>query len=87
MQVKFLKDEKNEAEIEIENLTIAELLRAFLSQDSSVTFVAWRREHPTKSPVLRIETSGKTAKKAISDAMTKIEKELDSLVEDFKKAK
>jgi len=87
MQFKYLKDEKNEAEIEIDNLTIAEILRKYLSQDSAVEFVAWRREHPFKNIVLKVKTSGKTVKKAVSDASEKIEKELDKLVSEFKKAK
>jgi len=58
-----------------------------LNQDSSVEFAAWRREHPFKNIVLKVKTSGKTVKKAVSDASEKIEKELDKLVSDFKKAK
>ncbi len=87
MEVKYIKDEKNEAEIELDNLAIAELLRIYLSQDEDVEIVAWRREHPTKSPILKIKTKGKTVKKSIQDASSKIEKELDKLVEDLKKAK
>ena len=87
MQIKYLKDEKNDAEIELDNLTIAEILRSYLSQDSSVEFVAWRREHPFKNIVLKVKTSGKTVKKAVSDAYEKIEKDLDKLVSDFKKTK
>jgi DNA-directed RNA polymerase subunit L len=68
-------------------LTIAEILRVYLSQDSAVEFVAWRREHPFKNLVLKVKTSGKTVKKAIADASEKIEKELDKLVSEFKKAK
>jgi len=87
MQIKYLKDEKNEAEIELDNLTMAEILRSYLSQDTSVEFVAWRREHPFKNIVLKIKTSGKTVKKAVADASSSIEKDLDKLVSDFKKAK
>jgi len=87
MEVKYLKDEKNEAEIEIDSITIAEVLRDCLSEDESVSFVAWRREHPTKNPVLKINTKGKSARKAVSDAITRIEKEADKLVDDLKKSK
>jgi DNA-directed RNA polymerase subunit L len=87
MKVTYLKDEKNEAEIEIDNLTIVELLRAYLARDENVSFVAWRREHPTKNPVLKIKTKGKTVRKAVSDAISEIEKEADKLVSEFKKAK
>jgi len=87
MEVKYLKDEKNEAEIEINSITIAEILRDCLSEDESVSFVAWRREHPTKNPILKINTKGKSARKAVSDAIARIEKEADKLVDDLKKSK
>jgi DNA-directed RNA polymerase subunit L len=87
MEVKYLKEEKNEAEIEMNNLTVAEVLRAYLAGDEQVEFVAWKREHPTKNPVLKIKTKGKTVKKALQNAISSIEKEADSLVQKFKKAK
>lgn len=87
MNVKYIKDEKNEAEIEIGNLTIVEVLREYLSEDETVSFVAWKREHPTKNPILKIKTSGKTVRKAVSDAVSRIEKEADKLADDVKKAK
>ena len=87
MKVTYIKDEKNEADIDIDNLTIAEILRAYLSEDSGVSFVAWKREHPTKNPVLKVKTSGKTVRKAVSDAVARIEKDADKLVEEVKKSK
>ena len=87
MEIKYLKDEKNEAEIEMDNSTVAEILRAYLNKDSSVEFAAWKKEHPTKNPVLKIKTKGKSVKKALSDAATMIEKDGDKLVADFKKGK
>ncbi|MEJ2267987.1 MAG: RpoL/Rpb11 RNA polymerase subunit family protein [Nanoarchaeota archaeon] len=87
MEINILKNDKNEIEAEIGNLTIAEILRVYLNKDSSVTFVAWKREHPTKKPILKIETKGKTAKKAINDAVAEITKDLDKFESDFKKLK
>jgi len=84
VEVKYLKQEKDEAEIEISNLTIAEILRAYLNKDEKVSFAAWRREHPTKNPILKIKTKGKTVKKALQDAIDQIEKEADLLVRDLK---
>ena len=85
MKVIILKDEKNELEIGLDNLTVAEILRVYLNKDSSVEFAAWRRDHSDKPIVLRVETKGKTAKKAISDAVSQIEKESNKLVEVVKK--
>ena len=85
MEVKTLKNSKNEIEVELGNLTIAEILRVYLNKDSSVIFAAWKREHPTKKPVLLVKTKSKTAKKAINDAVNLITKELNKLESDFKK--
>jgi DNA-directed RNA polymerase subunit L len=87
MKVEYIKDEKNDAEIEIDNLTIAELLRVYLSKSDSVSFVAWKRDHPTKNPVLKIKTEGKTARKAVEAAISQIDKDLEKLQGEFKKAK
>jgi DNA-directed RNA polymerase subunit L len=87
MEINILKSSKDEIGLEIENLTIAEILRVYLNKDAGVTFTAWRREHPTKRPVLLVKTKGKTAKKAIDDAISTITKDLDNLESDFKKMK
>ena len=85
MEIKYIKEEKNEAEIELDNLTIVEILRTYLNNDSEVSFAAWRKEHPYKNPILKIITKGKTVKKAISDAVSQIEKDLDKIVSDYHK--
>jgi len=88
MEVKYITDEKNEAEVELDNQTIAEVLRAYLVKDEDVSFAAWKKEHPSKKEIfLKIKTKGKTARKAIADAIKEIEKEADNLVDGFKKAK
>lgn len=87
MEVKVLNSSKDEIEVELDSVTIAEILRVYLSKDSSVTFTAWKREHPTKKPALLIRTKGKTAKKAVEDAVSEIEKDLEKADADFKKLK
>ena len=87
MEINILKQEKEELLLELENITIAEILRVYLNKDSGVNFAAWRREHPTKKPVLHVKTKGKTAKKAVDDAVSAINKELDKLEGDFAKLK
>ncbi len=84
MEIKILKDEKNELEIEIGSLTIAELLRAYLNKND-VKVAAWKREHPTKNPVLHIEADN--PKKALKNTISQIEKEIEEVVRDFKKLK
>jgi DNA-directed RNA polymerase subunit L len=84
-EYEVLKNDKNEMEVAIANLTIAEVLRVYLNEDSNVEFAAWKRDHPSKPTVLRVETKGKTPKKALEDAVAKISKEADVLVSVVKK--
>lgn len=87
MEVEILESSKNEIKAEIENITLAEILRVYLNKDSGVSFVAWKREHPTEKPVILVKTKGKTAKKAVDDAVDEITKDLDKIEEQFKKIK
>jgi DNA-directed RNA polymerase subunit L len=87
MEINILKNSKEEIELEIENLTIVEVLRKYLNKDSSVSFAAWKRKHPTENPILLVQTKGKTAKKAVNDAISMAAKELDKILADFKKLK
>ncbi len=87
MDVKIIKDEKNNFVAEVNNQTIAELLRVYLNKDASVELAAWRRDHPDKPVILEVKTKGKTAKKAIEDALSAVEKETDKYLEEMKKAK
>ena len=86
MEVKLIKYKKNELEIEIDNLTIAELLRVMLWQDKATEVAAWHRKHPTKNPILSLKTSGKDPKKVLLDTIAKIEKINTALIKEFKKA-
>lgn len=87
MELNIIKDSKDDIEVQVDNLTIVEVLRTYLNKDSSVTFVAWKREHPTERPILAVKTKGKTAKKALNDAVALVTKDLDKILADFKKLK
>jgi len=87
MELKILRESKEEIEFEIDNLTIAEILRVYLNKDSSVTFAAWKRDHPTKNPVMLVKTKGKTVKKAVDDAVSSLTKDLEKVEKDFSKIK
>lgn len=84
MEVKILKDEKNELDVEVGSLTIAEVLRVYLNKEGA-KLAAWKRDHPTKNPIIHIE--GDNPKKLLKSAIAKLEKEIDKTVEDFKKLK
>lgn len=87
MEINILENLKDKIKMELNNLTMAEILRVYLNKDSSVSFAAWKREHPTKNPVLLVKTKGKTAKKAVNDAISAIVKDLNKIEADFKKLK
>lgn len=84
MNIEVVKSEKNDIELRIDNVTIAEILRVYL-YEQGVDFAAWRREHPSKPLIFKIESSDKSAKKAISDAVAAIKKDCDKVVAGLKK--
>jgi len=84
MKIKILKENKNELDIELDSLTIAEVLRVYLNKQGA-KLAAWKREHPTKNPVLHIE--GDNPKKLLKNSITALEKEIDLIVTEFKKLK
>jgi DNA-directed RNA polymerase subunit L len=85
MELKILKDEKEELELELENITLAEILRVYLNKDADVSFVAWKREHPTRKPILSVK--GKNPKKAVKEGVAMIVKDLDRVEKEFEKLK
>jgi len=84
MNLEVVKSEKNEIEMRIDNVTIAEILRVYLYEHGA-DFAAWRREHPSKPLVFKIQSSDKTVKKAIADAVSAIKKDCDKIVAGLKK--
>lgn len=84
MEIEILNQEKNVMELKIDNLTIVEILRAYLNKQG-VKFAAWKREHPTKPAIIRIESSDKNLKKVVSEAISAIKKDFDKLVSLVKK--
>jgi DNA-directed RNA polymerase subunit L len=84
MEVKILKDEKDELDLEINSLTIAELLRVYLNKEGA-DIVAWKRDHPKTNPVLHIKSDN--PKKLVKKAISTIEKELKQAQDEFKKLK
>lgn len=87
MEIKVLKSSKDEMELELESLTLVEILRVYLNKDSSVELAVWRREHPTVNPVLLVKTKDKAAKKAVDDAVKAVTKDLDKFLNEFKSLK
>lgn len=86
MEIQILKDEKNEIEFKIDNQTIAELVRVYLNEDDSVKLGAWRKEHYSRPLIMKVRTDGKSAKKALQDAIAKAQKDLAKYASEFDKA-
>ena len=84
MEIKVLKQDKNELDVQIDNLTIIELLRSYLNKED-VKLAAWRREHPSKPAVLHIEADN--PKKALQKAIEAVQKDLEKYSVEFKKMK
>jgi DNA-directed RNA polymerase subunit L len=87
MEITIIKDDKNDLEIEVDNQTIAELVRVYLNKDSAVKLGAWKKPHYSKPFVIKVKTEGKSAKKAFQDAVALAQKDLSKYKEEFKKAK
>ena len=84
MNIEVVKQEKNSVELKIDNLTVAEVLRAYLNRNG-VEFAAWRKEHPSKPLLFKIESSGKGVKKEVSEAVDMIKKDCNKIVSLLKK--
>ena len=53
--------------------------------ENGADFAAWRREHPSKPLVFKIQSKDKNVKKVVSDAVLAIKKDCDALVKVAKK--
>jgi DNA-directed RNA polymerase subunit L len=84
MEIKIIHEDKGLIDLEIDNLTIVELLRVYLNKQD-IKMAAWKREHPTKNPVLRVEADN--AKKVVLRAVDAIQKDLESFVTEYKRSK
>lgn len=85
--MQILKDDKNELEVQLDNLTVAELVRNYLNQDSCVKLGVWKKEHYSRPLILKIVSEGKSPKKALQDAISKAQKDLVKYKDEFKKSK
>jgi len=84
-----LKEKKNEAEFLLkgERHTFPSLLRDALLRDSSVEFAAYKLNHPLdKDCMFFLRTSGKSPKKALHDALKRIDSDLEEFSTKMKKA-
>jgi DNA-directed RNA polymerase subunit L len=82
MNIEVVKFEKDEIEVKADNLTVIEILRVYLNEQG-IDFIAWRREHPSKPILFKIQ--GSNVKKAVSEAIEAIKSDSDKLLAVVKK--
>jgi DNA-directed RNA polymerase subunit L len=82
MEMEFIKSEKGDVEFKTNDVTLVEILRVYLNKEG-VDFAAWRREHPDRPVVMKIQS--KDVKKDVSNAVKAIKKDLDVVVKVVKK--
>jgi DNA-directed RNA polymerase subunit L len=83
MEMKILKNDKKEMDVQIDSLTIVEILRIYLNKEGAEV-AAWKREHPSKPAILHIESDN--PEKLLKKAITSLQKDLDKYSEEIKKA-
>jgi len=84
MEIEIIEQEKDAVEVKIDNQTVAEILRVYLNEQG-IKFAAWKIEHPSKPLIFKIQSSGKTVKKAISEAIDAIDKDCNKILAGLKK--
>jgi DNA-directed RNA polymerase subunit L len=88
MEIEVLKDEKNKFEFKLkgEQHTLLNLLSKELFNDKGIEFAGYRIEHPLVDEAI-VSVSGKNPKKAVKDAVERIQKQVDDFEAQVKKLK
>lgn len=83
MNVEIVSQDKGHADVHLDSITIAEIMRVYLVENGA-DFAAWRREHPSKPVIFKIQ-SEKGVGKAVIAAVGALKKDLDSMRAALKK--
>ena len=86
MKIKVIENKTNELKIEIDDSTLCEALRKELWEDKALVQASYSRKHPIEKPILLIQTEGKSAKKALQDAVARLAKKNDEFAKALKAA-
>ena len=87
MEINIIEDKKKRLVFELkgEGHTLCNVLREELWNDKSVTVSAYNISHPLVGiPTFIIETSSKSPKKALKDAISRLKKKNSTLVKKVK---
>ncbi|MCD6547554.1 MAG: DNA-directed RNA polymerase subunit L [Nanoarchaeota archaeon] len=88
VEIEIIQKEKNKLKFKVkgENHTILNLLRKELFNDESVEFAGYMIEHPlTGVAIFSISTKNKTARKALTDAISRLQKKISNFESEVKK--
>lgn len=88
MEIQILEEEKNKLKFKVigETHTLCNALRKELFNDDSVQFAGYTIEHPLiKEAIFVVSTTKKDPKKAVADAIERIQKNLEKLETEIKK--
>jgi DNA-directed RNA polymerase subunit L len=88
MEVEILKEEKDKIQFKLkdETHTLLNLLSKELFNDKNVEFAGYRVEHPLVNEAI-VSVTGKNPRKAIKDAIKRIQKQVDDFQAQVKKLK
>ncbi len=88
MDIKFLEEEKTKIKFVVtgESHEVLNLIRKELFEDSSIDFAGYKIEHPlTKKAIFTVSTKRKSPKKAVKDAIERIQDKLSAFEKEVKK--
>lgn len=88
MELNVIEESKNRLVVEIkgEDATLCNLIRKELWNDDSVKAAAYSVKHPSIGiPILVVETSGKSPREALLDAVKRLKKDISSFEKAFAK--
>lgn len=84
MNIEVISSSKDSVELKIDNLTVAEVLRVYL-YEAGADYAVWRREHPSKPLIMKIDSKDKSVNKVVSEAISMIKKDCDKVLALVKK--
>lgn len=87
MEIKILKNEKTELEVEFigADTSIPQLLVARLNEDKSVEFAGFKKEHPIiGNPKVILKTKKKEPAAVLLEKLEEIKAEVETLRKEFK---
>lgn len=84
--MKVINNKKDELELEIDELALAEIIVDRLNKEKDVKFAGYKQEHPGENKC-KIYIKAKEPAKNLKKVIGKIKKDIDEIKKSIKKAK